>query len=246
MAVFGFAPQRPPEAIERKRHLRAMRGLRAWLDLVEQGPSYDCPVCGYAGRFCPVRETPGLWCPACDSRPRHRLFKLWLDRKAALSPDMRVLHFAAEPALAALLRPQVADYRTADIAPGFDLQLDLTDLALPDACFDLVIANHVLEHVDDRAALAEIHRILAPGGRALLTVPLAAGWDATHEDPALSPDMRHAYYTDRLHLRMYGADFADRLAAHGFAVASYAATEPDVTRHGLLRGERLFIASKPS
>ncbi|MEM9049512.1 MAG: methyltransferase domain-containing protein [Pseudomonadota bacterium] len=239
-----FAPQRAPKERERKRYLRALRGMRAYLDLVDSGPVYTCPVCGYEGRFSPVRETPGIWCPACDSRPRHRLFKLWMDRHLSLSPTARVLHFAAEPSLSALIKTQVAVYRTADIEPGFDLQLDLTALSLPDACYDLLIANHVLEHVDDRAALAEIYRVLAPGGRAILTVPQVLGWGETHEDLDLEPDARMAYYTDRLHLRLYGADFADRVASFGFTVTYISAEEPEVTRHSLKRGERIYIAHK--
>lgn len=46
-------------------------------------------------------------------------------------------------------------------------------LPLEDAAFDLVVCSHVLEHVpDDRFLLGEISRLLAPGGRALLNVPI--------------------------------------------------------------------------
>ncbi|MGH2898237.1 MAG: class I SAM-dependent methyltransferase, partial [Solirubrobacteraceae bacterium] len=49
-------------------------------------------------------------------------------------------------------------------------------LALADASFDLAVALDVLEHVqDDRAALRELARVLAPGGRLLVTVP-QYGW----------------------------------------------------------------------
>jgi SAM-dependent methyltransferase len=46
-------------------------------------------------------------------------------------------------------------------------------LPLGDAEYDLIVCSHVLEHVpDDRFLLAEIARLLAPGGRALLNVPI--------------------------------------------------------------------------
>jgi SAM-dependent methyltransferase len=52
------------------------------------------------------------------------------------------------------------------------IQADARDLPVPDASFDLLVAFDVLEHVeeDDRVA-AEIHRVLRPGGTALIAVP---------------------------------------------------------------------------
>ena len=49
---------------------------------------------------------------------------------------------------------------------------DITDYPAPDAAFDVVFFNHVLEHIpDDRRALAEVYRILKPGGLLILGVP---------------------------------------------------------------------------
>jgi|SRR4051812_5053651 len=49
---------------------------------------------------------------------------------------------------------------------------DICALPFGGGCFDAVLATDVLEHVDDDAAAArEIARVLAPGGRALITVP---------------------------------------------------------------------------
>jgi SAM-dependent methyltransferase len=45
-------------------------------------------------------------------------------------------------------------------------------LPYPDGCFDLVLSNEVIEHVqDDRQALAEMARVLRPGGRLVLFCP---------------------------------------------------------------------------
>jgi SAM-dependent methyltransferase len=242
----GMLPGRSEAEIEEKLDLRARLAAAHVERLARFGPERDCPLCGHVGVFSPVRHKPGIWCPSCDSRPRHRLFKLWLDRTGGFDVQARVLHFAAEPILSAVIRPTVREYLTADLEePGHDLTLDITAMDLPGARVDAVIANHVLEHVDDRAALAEIARVLAPGGLAILTVPLVEGWDRTLENPDwTSPEDRLAYYTDRLHLRMYGRDFRDRLAAAGFAVSEFTAEEPDVFRHGLNRGEKLFLARK--
>ena len=49
---------------------------------------------------------------------------------------------------------------------------DLLPLPLPDASVDRVIASEVLEHIpDDVTAMAEIARVLKPGGRVAVTVP---------------------------------------------------------------------------
>ena len=43
--------------------------------------------------------------------------------------------------------------------------LDIEKLDVADASYDVIVCNHVLEHVDDGKALAELYRILRPGGR---------------------------------------------------------------------------------
>ena len=49
---------------------------------------------------------------------------------------------------------------------------DVTDYPAADGVFDVIFFNHVLEHIpDDDTALAEVHRILKPGGLAVLGVP---------------------------------------------------------------------------
>ncbi|ADB31789.1 Methyltransferase type 11 [Kribbella flavida DSM 17836] len=51
-------------------------------------------------------------------------------------------------------------------------QMPAEQLDLPDASFDVVTTIEVLEHVRDLdASLAEIHRVLVPGGRFLITSP---------------------------------------------------------------------------
>lgn len=53
----------------------------------------------------------------------------------------------------------------------------LTDLPFRDASFDIVTAKHTLEHVrTPRQALAEVARVLKPGGVALIVVPDAGYW----------------------------------------------------------------------
>jgi SAM-dependent methyltransferase len=64
-------------------------------------------------------------------------------------------------------------------------------LPVPDASVDLALATDVIEHlVDDVAALRELHRVLRPGGLALVTVP-AYGWLFSSHDRALGHERRY-------------------------------------------------------
>ena len=236
---------RSPEEIARIMDVRAERAIKHVTALAHGGTDRECPICGYHGPFSPVRHKPEIWCPSCDSRPRHRLLKLWMDSELALPEAAEVVHFAAEPWVRAELEARGARYRTADLNDLFELQLDITAIDLPDASLDMLIANHVLEHVDDALAFAEIYRVLKPGGQAVITVPMIEGFDRTYEDPAHdTPEARKLYYGDPTHLRWYGRDFRDRFARPGFTVTEFTALEPDATRHALHRGEKVFIGRK--
>jgi SAM-dependent methyltransferase len=168
----------------------------------------------------PDRADRGV-CPRCGSRQRHRLLWLYLDRHTSLSDEEgRVLHFAPEAGLAARLRRTLpGHYATADIVPGrADLRLDLEQLDVPSESVDVVLCVHVLEHVhDDRAALRELHRVLAPGGWGIVQVPIFG--ERTDEDPAITdPELREARFGQRDHVRVYGRDFEERLREAGFEV----------------------------
>lgn len=66
---------------------------------------------------------------------------------------------------------------------------DLTRLTYPDASFDLVLTSESLEHVPDlNAALAEVWRVLVPGGRHLFTAPVLPGVARTYPRLRLRPD----------------------------------------------------------
>jgi SAM-dependent methyltransferase len=211
-----------------------------------------CNLCGYQGLFL-ARGHPPRYdseCRRCGSIERHRLFGLMLDAHPALGRG-RVVHFAPEPRLAAALRARAADYKSADLyMPGCDLRLDMTAIDLPDASVDFFVANHVIEHVaDDRAALSELYRCLAPGGVAALTTPVIEGWRTTYDDPAIaageSERMRILHFGWEGHLRYYGADLRDRIAQAGFALDEFVAAGAASVRHGLIRGEAIFLARKP-
>ena len=243
----SVAYTRTPEEIAEIMDRRARRAIEHFTALAWGRTPRECPICGYKGMFSPVKHKPEIWCPGCDSRPRHRLLKLWMDREMVLAPGARVIHFAAEPWVRAEMAARGADYRTADLNDKFDMRLDITAMDLADGSVDMIIANHVLEHVDDARAFAEIHRVLAPGGQAVITVPMIEGFDATYEDPGLTtPEARRLHYGDADHLRWYGRDVRARFAAPGLAVSEFTALEPDAARYALHRGEKVFIGLKPN
>lgn len=129
------------------------------------------------------------------------------------------MHVAPEAGISERLREMPIDYVSTDLeSPRAMRHDDLTALPDADDSFDVVICNHVLEHIpDDLAAMREVHRVLRPGGFAVLQHPIFRR-SHTLEDPAIAtPEERLRVYGQEDHVRRYGWDFVDRLAAAGFA-----------------------------
>ena len=184
---------------------------------------HACNICGWRGRHFLSYLHRHVLCPQCGSQVRHRLIA------AALAPGgpaaslrlqgTTVLHISAEYCLSLIFRPAARKYVRADYATSdCDVRLDMTDMSsIGSASFDIVVACDVLEHIpDDRAALREVHRVLRPGGTAILSVPQFDGDQPTLEDPSLrTAAERERVYGQSDHVRNYGADLADRLLAAG-------------------------------
>lgn len=186
---------------------------------------FRCPICNRsAARFLPfgLADRPRAQCPTCGSIERHRLVWLYLkERSDFFRRRHRILHTAPEPCFKPRFRAvHGRRYVTVDaFNPDADVQADITDLPFPDADFDVIVSSHVLEHVaDDRAAMAELARVLKPTGWALILVPYDPR-RPTAEDPAIdTPAGRMAAYGHPYHHRIYGTDITERLAEAGFAV----------------------------
>jgi SAM-dependent methyltransferase len=90
------------------------------------------------------------------------------------------------------------------------VRLDLQAIELPDASLDVILTPHVLEHVPETdRALGEIARVLAPGGRMYLQVPVLQGHTAPPEEPEFHGDDTPVFWR-------FGPDLTDRLRGHGF------------------------------
>lgn len=143
---------------------------------------------------------------------------------------------------------QFADYRTADPSGRADLALNMEAIALDDESVDCVIANQVLEHVDDVRSCTEVWRILAKGGIFVASVPLIEGWERTYENPEKldTAKNRTLHFGQHDHVRYYGRDFRDRVARAGFVLEREITAEgEDVITYGLCRGEKIFVFGKP-
>jgi len=217
--------------------------------ILYSGPySIECPICHFVGRFKPFGLVPrsNAVCPKCGSLERHRLLCLALHERPLLSEADRVLHFAPEPCLSGIIRDKSASYQSADCKPQpGSIPLNIENIALPSSSVNVVIANHVLEHVDDEAALEEIKRILTPGGRLIAMVPIVEAWEHTYEDPQITqkPD-RERHFAQSDHVRFYGRDFRERICSHGFDLEEFQADGPRSAQYGLNRGECVVIACK--
>lgn len=210
----------------------------------------ECPICGYCGFFQNFGRPPRIdaRCPSCKSLERHRLFWLWYAKNnPILHPP--ILHFAPEKVLEAQFRKrhesQNGSYLTADLFSTSDLKINIEDMNLPDGSFSTVICNHVLEHVDDKKAFAELNRILSNDGILIVSVPIVEGWDKTYENSSVTtPVERDLHFGQMDHVRYYGNDFRDRLTEAGFRYSEITAEGSDVIKHALLRGEKFFVCRK--
>ncbi|MBE6207940.1 MAG: methyltransferase domain-containing protein [Rikenellaceae bacterium] len=230
-----------------------LQRLAGWMmplvGLWYRGNRYECPLCGRRYRkllpYGYVTSRENALCPHCLSLERHRLLWLYLERETTLFESLpRLLHIAPEVCLMRHLKPHYKSspecYQTADLeSPLADLHFDIQQIPLADESFDVVICNHLMEHVeDDLRAMRELHRILKRGGWGVLLSPVDLQRATTFEDDSITdPKERTRIFGQYDHRRLYGNDFADRLREAGFEVEDldYAArlTPEERTRYAL-------------
>ena len=142
--------------------------------------------------------------------------------------NVRVLHVAPEVPLAfQLARHSQVELLTFDLQrDDVDVRGDLCDMVMfGDGSFEGIVCLHVLEHIrDDRKAIAELHRVLAPGGWGVMLVPLYPH-DVleTYEDWSKTSDAhRWRHFGQNDHVRLYGkSDFVSCLEVAGFRVEQF-------------------------
>ena len=166
-------------------------------------------------------------CPHCGSNHRTRLLYLFFELRTDIyRKKVRLLHISPNRHLAHVLRGKDnIDYLCGalfpDRIPAIPAEkVDVTNMEFGDGQFDVVICNHVLEHVqEDANAMREIYRVLRPGGFAVLQVPLALDLQKTLEDRTIvDGKQRKIAYGQKDHLRLYGLDYFEKLRNAGFRV----------------------------
>ena len=214
------------QSLFRRGYLKLRRRLpKAIKQRLCRGSNYFCPLCESALKsFLPIERYGNVGCPVCASHNRHRFLWLFLERKTDLFQGevKKLLHFAPDKTLAGKLAraPQV-DYLSGDLdARRAMLRMDITNISFPDSSFDVVLCSHVLEHVpDDLLALRQLHRVLKPGGWAVVMVPITV--KKTFEDDSIvEPVEREKLFGQADHVRRYGPDIKQRIEQAGFDVVS--------------------------
>ena len=253
-------------AIISTRHFFIRREYRS-----KKGQGFTCNFCGESYRgFVP--EYPeeqdrdaieknnviagygeNVFCPNCFSTNRERLILAMLQSRMDVAWKT-ILHFAPERKIFEWLALKTYII-TADLEVGFYKVIDkdircenITSLSFDSEIFEIVIANHVLEHVpDDAAAMKEIYRVLKPGGIAVLQAPFSQTLAQTIEHPLIkNPAMQSALFGQKDHVRIYVLkDYISRLEKVGFRVI-YCNDDnlAEFKKHAIQKGEGFLMITK--
>lgn len=230
--------------------------FRPLIKLYFKGNQFTDPIDGSSYRkFLPYgyqNLRQNALCPGTLSLERHRLLWLYLDRKTSfLTDSIRVLHVAPEQVFYKKFKSfSHWDYTTTDLhSPLADVKADICALPFEDNSYDLILCNHVLEHIpNDLKAMKELYRVLKPRGTAILQVPLEEDRENTFEDDSITDQQeRTRIFGQYDHVRVYGQDYYNRLQKAGFKATPLdyikEVTEGDIKRFALPT-ERIPVVTK--
>lgn len=223
-----------------------------------KGDKVHCPCCKRGFKtFLSYGVIPrdNALCPWCLSLERHRILWKYLEDKTDIYSDkeLKVLHFAPEWHFQERFKSSAnIDYLSCDLdmPTAMDKQ-DITGLTYADASFDMIMCNHVLEHIpDDKKAMSELFRVLKPGGWAILQTPMSQNKDTYEDDSITDPKEREKHFGQNDHVRLYGLDKKERLESVGFDVSIDAYvrenyTESEIRYYGFIKEEDVWLVRKP-
>jgi SAM-dependent methyltransferase len=227
------------------------------LAIFYSGKGVECNVCSSEFRkFLPYGRSgrDNALCPHCLSLERHRLMYLYLQRKTNFfTDDLKLLHVAPEYCfIDRFEKMKNLEYITADIeSPLAKVKMDIHQIPFEANTFDVAFCNHVMEHVDDDIkAMSELHRVLKPGGWAIIQSPQDWSRATTYEDPTITdPKERERLFWQDDHLRLFGRDYGQRLEKGGFKVTEdrFVMNElspEEVKRYALPANEVIYFCQK--
>jgi SAM-dependent methyltransferase len=230
---------------------------RPILALLLKGDTFTDPIDGKSFRmFLPYgygAQRNNVLSPSTLSLERHRLLWLYLKNETNFfTAPKKVLHFAPEQAFYKMFRNQKnLDYTTTDLfSPLADVKADICNLPFEDNSYDLILCNHVLEHIpDDTKAMQELYRVIKPGGMGIFQIPQDLKRAVTFEDNDITDQKeRAAIFGQYDHVRVYGRDYFNKLRSIGFTVVEEDYTKkiaPEfVEKYCLAPGEIIPICFK--
>lgn len=222
------------------------------------GNKVVCPVCERSFRKflsygSKVKHRENVLCPYCLSLERHRLMWLYLQYETNFfDAKLAVLHIAPEQCFHRRFKQlDNINYLTGDLeSPIADMHFDLHDIPLEDNRFDVVLCNHVLEHVEDAMqCMKELNRVMKSGGWGIFQVPQDTSREKTYEDVSItSPEEREKHFWQKDHVRLFGKDYPDWLEKAGFIIEEYKPkevfTKEQIHRFRIMEKEVLYVAKK--
>ena len=191
--------------------------------------------------------------PSTLSLERHRLLWMFLKKETDFfTARLHVLHFAPEQAFYKRFRKlKNLNYVTTDLnSPLADVKADICNLPFEDNKFDIILCNHVLEHIpDDTKAMSELYRILKPGGWGIFQIPQDLNRENTFEDDSITDKVERAEIFGQYdHVRIYGRDYFNKLRTIGFTVEEIDFTkllsQEEIARYRLAPGEIIPLVRK--
>lgn len=222
-----------------------------------KGKRFTDPIDGKSFRsFLPygyASQRENVLSPSTLSLERHRLLWLYLKNETDFfSAEKKVLHFAPEQAFYKRFRRlKHLDYTTTDLeSPLADIKADICNLPFEDNSYDIILCNHVLEHIpDDTKAMQELYRILKPGGFGVFQIPQDLNRELSFEDDSITDKKERAKIFGQYdHVRVYGRDYFDKLASIGFKVEAVDYTSQlsaaEITTYCLAQGELIPVVRK--
>lgn len=159
-------------------------------------------------------------CPVCRSLPRHRILALWLEKHLEHLRTADILYFSPNRSEKIWLKKKKISCMTADLYAKADIKIDIQQTGLPDESYDVIVCNHVLEHVDNfRIALNEVYRILRTNGSFICSFPMDPKIEYLDEDPSVrTGEERIIRFGQKDHKRVFGMKAERFLEETGFIV----------------------------